>query len=276
MIATLERTGPAYLFCPGSRPEMFLKATAAADIAVFDLEDGVAEADKDRARAAVVDHLRDGGAGMVRINLASTERGLADALAVTQAGARLLLVPKVQSAADLSRIAAVTDAALIATIEDSRGVIALQEIVGHADVIAISWGPYDLAADMGLRAVRDSNDRLLPPIEFARNQLLIHAAAAGKPALDTVTSELNREDVLAVGAAEAALLGFHGKFAIHPRQVPLIRAAFVPDERELERSRRLVAAAAGGGAILFEGEMVDNPMLRRAQAIIAAAEALRR
>lgn len=273
MTQKIEESGPAYLFCPGNRPERFVKAIEVSDVAVLDLEDGVGEADKDMAREAVVRHMRADGRGMVRINLPGTDRGLADAESVARAGARLILLPKTESATEIDSVAKRCAATFIATIETARGLMALEEIAAHPSVAAISWGPYDLAADMGLRAVRDDSARLLPPLEFARNCVLIATAAAGKMALDTVTSELNREDVIAADATEAALLGFCGKFSIHPKQVPVIRAAFRPDDAEVERSRRMLDAAEGRGAVLFEGEMVDGPMLHRARGILAAANA---
>ena len=103
--------------------------------------------------------------------------------------------------------------------------------------------------------------------------MVVCVAAAGKIALDTVTTELDRDAVIRADAGEAALLGFRGKFAIHPKQVPVIRAAFRPDEVEVARSLRMLAAGEGRGAVLFEGEMIDEPMLRRARGIVAAAKA---
>ncbi|MFG1347765.1 CoA ester lyase [Xanthobacter autotrophicus DSM 431] len=267
--------GPALLFCPGDRPERFDKALAAADVAVLDLEDGVAATAKAQARELVANYLLARGPNRlaVRINNPASAEGQADAVAVHTAGVKLLLLPKTQGTEELDALAEIADCAFIASIETARGLLAVDRIVAHPRVVAVSWGPYDLAADLGLRAVRAAAGDLLPPLVHARNSLVFAAAAARKIALDTVTSELNDPAVVERDAGDGALLGFRGKFAIHPAQVPVIRNAYLPRQSEVERSRRMLAAAAGQGAFLFEGEMVDEPMLRRARLIIGAAEA---
>ncbi|SEF15510.1 citrate lyase subunit beta / citryl-CoA lyase [Rhizobiales bacterium GAS191] len=268
-----DSLGWALLFCPGDRPERFAKAGEAADIAVLDLEDGVAAARKDFAREAVTAHLSAHGADgyAVRINLPMTDRGRADAEAVGNAGVRLLLMPKTESVDELDVVANATRCELIATIETTRGLLAVEAIAAHPAVAAVSWGPYDLAADLGMRGVRDEAGALLSPLSYARSRMLIAAAAARKVALDTVTAELKDPAVIERDATEGALMGFRGKFAIHPAQVGPIRRAYRPTQAEVERSRRLLASIDGRGVFLFEGEMVDEPMIRRARAIVASA-----
>lgn len=267
---SLADTGPALLFCPGDRPERFKKAVAAADLAVLDLEDGVSAPNKDAARTAVCAFLAAGGRAAVRPNLPTTDRGRADIAALTATGASLLLLPKTETVAEIAEVAAMTDAALIASIETARGVLEMAQICAHPAVTGISWGPYDLAADMGAHAVRDGQGALLSPFAHVRNHLLVVAAAYGKTPIDTVTAELRDPGVIAADAAAGALLGFRAKFAIHPAQIAPIRAAYVPPEAEVARARRMLAEAGQGGALLFEGEMVDEPMLRRARRILAA------
>jgi len=241
---------------------------------VLDLEDGVAAAQKDVARVSVTVHISAKGADgyAVRINLPMTERGRADAEAVANAGVRLLLMPKTESIEELDLVASATSCELIATIETARGLLAVEAIAAHPAVRAVSWGPYDLAADLGMRGVRDEAGALLPPLAYARSRMLVAATAARKVALDTVTAELQDPTVIERDAAESALLGFSGKFAIHPAQVGPIRRAYRPPEVEVERSRRLLAAIDGRGVFLFEGEMVDEPMIKRARAIVALAQ----
>ncbi|SDR57969.1 citrate lyase subunit beta / citryl-CoA lyase [Rhizobiales bacterium GAS113] len=273
MQSVSDSLGWALLFCPGDRPERFAKAGEAADIAVLDLEDGVAAARKDFAREAVTAHLSANGADgyAVRINLPMTDRGRADAEAVGNAGVRLLLMPKTESVDELDVVANATRCELIATIETTRGLLAVEAIAAHPAVAAVSWGPYDLAADLGMRGVRDEAGALLSPLSYARSRMLIAAAAARKVALDTVTAELKDPAVIERDATEGALMGFRGKFAIHPAQVGPIRRAYRPTQAEVERSRRLLASIDGRGVFLFEGEMVDEPMIRRARAIVASA-----
>lgn len=270
MTDLLADTGPALLFCPGDRPERFAKAAEAADLAVLDLEDGVSAPNKDAAREAVCAFLAAGGRAAVRPNLPTTDRGRADIAALAAAGARLMLLPKTESANEIAAVAAQTDALLIASIETARGTLAMEAICAHPAVAAISWGPYDLAADMGAQAVRDAAGALLSPFAHVRDRLLVVAAAFGKLPIDTVTAELRDPAVITSDAAAGAMLGFRAKFAIHPAQVAPIRAAYAPPEDQVARARRMLDQAGQGGAALFEGEMVDEPMLRRARRILAA------
>ncbi|CAN1497630.1 CitE Citrate lyase beta subunit [Rhabdaerophilaceae bacterium] len=278
MTLTVNDLGPSLLFCPGDRPERFQKAVDAADHAILDLEDGAAPANRDMARDAVCAYLPQATKPtVVRINLPATARGMADAEAVLAAGAKLIMIPKVESVADIEAIAALGNAILIAIVESARGVEALTDILSHPAVAGITWGPYDLAADMGMRKVRDSDNRLLPPLELARNRLLIAAAAARKGAIDTVTVEVSNPDLMIREAREAADLGFFAKMCIHPKQVQIIRDGFRPTDAEITQARNLIAAgdAAGNGALLYEGEMVDEPILKRARKILQAAQARR-
>jgi citrate lyase subunit beta / citryl-CoA lyase len=269
----LEDFGPAVLFCPGDRPDRFQKAADAADNAILDLEDGAAPANRDMARDAIVAFLQQNDALVaVRINHPTTARGLADAEAVLAAGARILLLPKTESAKEIDAVAALGESALIATIESARGAQAMREILAHPAVWAVSWGPYDLAGDMGMRRVRDDHHRLLTPLATVRDLLIVNAAAERKIAIDTVTAEIRNLDLLVREAEEAASLGFQAKLSIHPSQIPGIRSAFRPSDAEVDHARRMIEASAGLGAFSFEGEMVDEPILRRARRVIAAAE----
>lgn len=273
--------GPALLFCPGDRPERFSKAIAAADVAVLDLEDGVHAAGKDAARAAVVAHLGQSPAGVVvRINHPSTARGRDDARAVLAAGCHNLLLPKTETPEEIAAITALAPATggrpvgLIVTIETSRGLARLRDILAMPGVTAVSWGPYDLAANIGARDVRDTAGNLLSVLALARDQILLAAAAAVVAALDTVTTELRDAGLIRRDAAHAAQLGFVGKFAIHPTQTAPIREAFRPRPEDVARSRQLIAAQEGQGAYLFDGEMVDEPILNRARRLVALHERL--
>lgn len=272
MRSILDAIGWALLFCPGDRPERFSKAMEAADIAVLDLEDGVAADAKDVAREAVVAFLARAGGAAVRVNHPATERGMADIRAVWAAGAKLLLLPKTEGVDELDAVAkAAPGCELIATIETAQGALLAEAIARHPAVAAMSWGPYDLAANLGMRAVRDSAGQLLPPLVDARNRLLLSAAAARISALDTVTAELQDPSVITHDAETGAMLGFRGKFAIHPSQIAPIRTAYRPTARQVERSKRLLASVDGRGVFIFEGEMVDEPMLQRARSIVEAA-----
>lgn len=273
--------GPAILFCPAERSERFEKAVAASDTAAIDLEDGTAASAKDSARAAVLSFLKASPHQvMVRINHPTTQRGLDDAASVMAAGCRTLLLPKTESGAEIDAVrslhSAPKDLKIFVTIETARGVLALSEILERPGVAACSWGPYDLAADMGFQEVRDPDNQFVTPILHLRNQIILAAAAARIPMFDTVTTELRDSSILAQAAHEAARFGMRGKFSIHPSQVKVIRTAFRPTTAEVERCKRLLAAIPAEGAFLFEGEMIDEPIIRRAQHTIAQAEQARR
>jgi citrate lyase subunit beta / citryl-CoA lyase len=168
--AALHTLGPALLFCPGDRPERFAKARAAADNPVLDLEDGVGAANKATARAAVASFVKEAPERtIVRINRPLTELGREDARVIAAAGARTVLLPKTETGAEIAALRQAgggrADLAVIATIETARGVLALGDILAQEGVVAVSWGPYDLAADLGLAAVRHPDGRYLGPIE---------------------------------------------------------------------------------------------------------------
>lgn len=276
MSESVDILGPALLFCPGTRPDRFDKALQAADQAVIDLEDAVGLADKDSALAnALAFVARARARTIVRANRPVTDRGRNEIAALAAAGAPRILLPKVESGAEVdAALAQGRSAALqfIVTIETAKGVVALPEILSRPKIAGISWGPYDLAADTGLRSVRDGEGRFLSPIAHARDQMLLHAAARRVPVFDTVTTELGDPAQIARDVADAVTLGFMGKFAIHPSQVPVIRAAFIPTATDVERSRRMLSAAGDKAVFLFDGEMVDEPILRRARHIVALAD----
>lgn len=264
--------GPALLFCPGERPERFDKAAAAADMPVLDLEDGTAPANKETARAHVRDYVADAGRDVVvRINHPTSALGRADIEALRGTGLRRLLLPKTESSTEIATVLSAWggDMRLIVTVETAKGLTALSSILSHLCVEGVGWGPYDLAADMGARSVRDASGRLRSPFRHARDRLLIEAAASGVAAYDTVTVELADPAVTRRDSMDAAELGFAGKFCIHPSQVATIRDAFRPSAEQAAWAQRLLAGFGDSGAALFEGEMVDEPILRRARRILS-------
>ncbi len=269
--------GPALLFCPGDRPDRFEKALAAADVAVLDLEDGVGALRKDAALAAVTAFLAQGQERViVRVNPPLTERGRAEIAAVVEAGAGTLLLPKTQSNEEIDAVLAAVPAgktvSLIPSVENVKGALAVESFLGRPEIAGLGWGPYDIAADLGLLAVRDETGAFLSPILQLRDRMLCMAALAGVAVYDSVTTEYSNTALLERDLHEAVELGMVGKFSIHPSQTAPIRAAFVPDRAEVERYRRMLDADVDGGAFAFEGEMVDGPILRRARRVVAVAE----
>ena len=271
----IELHGPALLFCPGHRPDRFAKALAAADMAILDLEDATPADRKDEARANVVAALAEHGASriIVRINAPVTDAGRADVDALVGTGCRWVMVPKAEDPAVLAEVAAAGGFALLAIAETARGARRLDAVAATPGVAALMWGSEDLTADLGGRSSRDDAGAHLPHVTHVRGELLLAAAAAGAHAVDGVWLDLDDLDGLAREAREAALMGYRAKAAVHPAQVPVIRAAFAPTDDELARARRVLEAAEAGdgGALRAEGRMIDEPLLRQARAIIAAA-----
>lgn len=264
--------GPALLFCPGERPERFDKAVRAADAAVLDLEDGTAPANKQAARGHVRDFVTATSSDvLVRINHPTTREGMSDVEALRGTGLTRLLLSKTESLEEIAAVVAAWggDLRLIVTIETAKGLTTLPTLLSHPCVEGVSWGPYDMAADIGARSVRDAGGQLRSPFRHARDRLLIEAAACGVAVYDTVTVELADPEITRRDSEEAAELGFVGKFCIHPSQIETIRAAFRPSEEQVAWAERLLAGFGDKGAVLFEGEMVDEPILRRARRILA-------
>jgi citrate lyase subunit beta/citryl-CoA lyase len=264
-----ELSGPALLFCPGDRPERFAKAAAAADMVILDLEDAVAPAAKDAARAAVRQAELDPARTIVRVNAASSGQQFADLAAVRASPFRFVMLAKAESTVELDRLEGFS---VIALCESARGVLAVEELAAHPSVVGLSWGAEDLVASLGGRSSRTPEGGYRDAARHARARVLIAAGAAGKPAFDAVHLDIGDEAGLAAEATDAAASGFAGSMCIHPRQVGTIRRAFAPSPEALAWARRLLSAAdaAGSGVFVVDGRMVDEPLLRQARRVVAA------
>jgi citrate lyase subunit beta/citryl-CoA lyase len=267
------------LFTPGDRPEMLRKAPATgADVLVFDLEDGVSPGDKARGREVVRSVLADPSFDpdaevVVRVNAGDAAE--ADVTAVLAGDVRLdaVMVPKVRGADDVEAVAARCRAAgrdlpVFAMVERAAGVLHAEAVAAAGATTALVFGADDLAADIGATRTREGSE-----VSHARQHVVLAAAAAGVDAVDTLYTRFDDEEGLHAEAALAARLGYDGKTAIHPRQVPVIHDAFAPDPAEVAWARRVLAARAETDAGVFEvdGEMVDAPHVARAEAVLDRA-----
>ncbi|MFC4010494.1 HpcH/HpaI aldolase/citrate lyase family protein [Nonomuraea purpurea] len=262
-----------WLYVPGDRPERFAKAAASgADVVIIDLEDAVAPARKDEARANAVAYLRERpaeGQVHVRINDLATARGREDLAAVGQL-ADGVRVPKVESAEVLDAIAG---APAYALLESAAGLVNARAIAAHPSVAGIALGEQDLAAEL---SITDEN-----AMNHLRLQAVIAAAAAGLPPVPmSVYPNVQDEAGLLASSRAGRALGLFGRTAIHPRQIPVIRRAFRPTEEEAARAAEIVEAAraaeqAGLGAVaLPDGRFVDAPIVARARRTVALARRL--
>lgn len=272
--------GRSVLFTPGDRPEMLRKAPATgADVIVFDLEDAVAPGRKAEAREAVAEVLADpefDPACEVRVR-ANPE--FEDDLAVLErARPDGLMLPKAASGAD---VAALDERVrehggslpVLALIESARGVLAAPEIAAHEATDALAFGAEDLAADLGATRTEEGTEVL-----YARERVVIAASAADCGAIDTVYTTIDDREGLAEETRFAAGLGYDGKMAIHPAQVGPINQAFSPDPEEVEWARRVLEARERAeredrGVFRVDGEMIDAPLIARAERIVDRADA---
>jgi len=273
------------LFAPATLPDVADKlARSAPDIAVIDLEDAVPESGKSEGRAAAaaaLDRCADDGPPMfVRINPVGSPWWREDAALAAHAAVSGVVVPKLERSGHVEALAkqlraeGVERPRVIAGIETARGVLDVRRLL-RAPVAAVYFGAEDLIADVGGRRTEDGDEVL-----FARSQVALAARVAGLAAIDQAVVALGDEERFRSDAATGAALGYAGKLCIHPSQVAWANRAFEPTAEEVDRSRRLLAAyeaAArnGAGAVRFEGQMVDAPMVEHAQRLLAASEAKR-
>ncbi len=261
----VTRSPRSWLFAPGHNEKLLrLVFDAGADVVLLDLEDAVPPEMKDRARAMVAEAAASRRC-WVRVNKAHSETcaGDLDALAGTVLGLR---IPKVESAGDVAWVAErAPDIPLDCTIESARGVIAAFDIASAPACALLSYGGLDLAVDLGISSGEQET-------LFARSYLVTAARAAGKPPPSDGVHPLLEDDTGLRREAEAARrLGFFGKSAIHPRQLPIIHEVFAATPEELAWATRVLAAfeKSGGAATRTEdGEFVDLPVAERARRVM--------
>jgi citrate lyase subunit beta/citryl-CoA lyase len=280
------------LFVPGDSEKKLEKGLACgADALIIDLEDSVAAERKAEARAVAAAFIRAhrGAPGrprlFLRVNALATGQTDADLDGVIGAHPDAVVLPKAEGGVTVQHLAAkiavreaeggLPDGAIqiiaIAT-ETGRGVFQLGTYAGASRrLIGLTWGGEDLSADIGAEANRLSDGSYADPYRLARALTLMGAAAAEVDAIDSVYTSFRDEAGLR-GECEAARRdGFVAKMAIHPAQVPVINAVFMPDEALIARARAIVAAfdaRPGVGVIGLDGEMLDMPHLKRAERLL--------
>ncbi|MDB5655904.1 MAG: Citrate (pro-3S)-lyase [Tardiphaga sp.] len=273
------------LFVPGSRPELFAKAShSAADAISFDLEDAVAPGRKQEARLAVAAFLRDAPAKpdqllVVRVNAVGTPLFEDDMTAITAGRLDLINLPMVEEPAAIVEAATLLDrldpagrVRLLINIETPKSVRRAAELAtAHPRVAALQLGYADLLEPSGI----DRHDAAA--LAFLRVAVRLAAAEARIPAYDGAYAVVKNAEGYRVECEAARQHGFAGKSCIHPTQIALANQIFMPSAAEIARARRIVAAAAearakGVGAYLVDGQMIDPPFLASAEAILALAE----
>lgn len=268
------------LYAPANRPDRVAKALAAgAHIVVVDLEDAVPATEKDAARDGLVEAIATRGDG-VRVQVRINARGTAWHDADLRAVARLpdeveVRVPKVESADD---VAAVRDRVpgrrVHALIETALGVENALEIA-RSGVSSLGLGEADLRSQLGLPRGAEGD----PGLSWQRSRVVNAAAAAGLvPPLMSVYTNVRDADGLRRSCLEGRAVGFLGRSAIHPAQLPVIREVFAPEPDEVRRAQETVARVGGSGPdaggvyVLDDGSFLDAAMVAGARRAIAIAE----
>lgn len=259
-----------WLYVPADRPDRVDKALAGeADVVIVDLEDAVAPENKGAARAATVALLATPQPRVeIRLNDVRTPYGQADlhALGSLLSGTAGVRLPKVESADEVRWIAdAVPGVPLRPIIESALGLERAFEIATASPAVAgIGLGEADLRADLG---VTDEAG-----LAWARSRIVVAARAAGLPApAQSVFTNIRDLDGLAASCAQGRAMGFRGRAAIHPIQLPVIAAAYRPTRDEIAAALEVVSAADQGAVALADGRFVDEAVVRQARRVLTDA-----
>ncbi|AOR73315.1 citryl-CoA lyase [Burkholderia stabilis] len=268
----------SFLFVPATRPERIAKALdSAADCIVIDLEDAVAMDAKDAARAQLAQHLplltqEQRARTVVRVNAVGTPWHDADIALLRDWASQgvVVMLPKAEDADALRRVAQqLGDAArIVALIESLAGLDAADALARDPQVARLAFGHLDFQLDLGMRASAEE-----PELAFARNALVAASRRARLPApIDGVTVRTDDAERLAADARRARAFGFGGKLCIHPAQVAGVNDALGYSDDEHAWARRVIDEAGkhGGAVFSLDGRMVDLPVIRAAEAIVAS------
>jgi len=279
------------MFVPGNNPAMVKDAGIfGADSIMFDLEDAVSLSEKDAARYLVYEALQTVDYGrselVVRINGLDTPFYRNDIKAMVKAGIDVIRLPKVETAdmiRDLEGLVAEAEIEfgreigtthLMAAIESARGVVNANEIARSSErMIGIALSAEDYTTDMKTHRYPDGQELL-----YARNVILHAARAAGIAAFDTVFTDLNDEAGFKRETELIHQLGFDGKSLINPRQIDMVNQVYQPLKKEIVTAQNVIAAIEnakqkGSGVISMNGQMVDRPVVLRAERVMRLAKA---
>ena len=270
------------LFVPGDRPERMEKALGlGADALILDLEDSVAPSAKAVAREAVRTFVAAAPTRpmlFVRVNPLDGEEFARDLAALDGVPLAGVVLPKAEGGASVAALTGRLPGdyrVLPVASETPAAVFQLGSFGMVADrLVGVTWGAEDLPAAIGAASAREPDGSYTDPYKMVRALTLFGAHAAGVAAIETVYPDFRDTDGLAAYAGRGRRDGFSGMMAIHPAQVPVINAAFSPDETELAHARAVVelfAANPGAGALQLDGRMVDAPHLKAAQRLLAMA-----
>ena len=274
------------LYMPAANERALEKAKGiSTDAIIFDLEDAVSPDSKDIARAQAVAAVNSGEYGKreltIRCNALATPWGHADVAAAAKACVSAVVIPKINSVAEVDEVSAALDAAgapkemmIWAMIETPTAIFDCREIAAHPRVPVLIMGTNDLAKELRAAQV-PSRAPLYPSLHMA----LLAAREAGKTILDGVYNDIKNADGFREECVQGLQMGFDGKTLIHPDQVGIANDVWSPTEAEVTHAREVIAAfdealAAGKGVVQLNGRMIENLHVDNARRAIAIAEAI--
>jgi citrate lyase subunit beta/citryl-CoA lyase len=293
----------SWMFVPGHRQKMIDKALGLQlDAIMLDIEDGVAESEKDTARRLIAESLDrvakdlEGPnplttpARYVRINSVGHARMHADLDAVIRPGLEGLVIPKIETVDQVRIVEGILDkresgagmeqgsTRLLVAIESPLGLINAYAIAGCSPrIIGLIFGAEDYGKEIGLPFQREGEAR---DMLYPRAELVVAATAAQVQCVDGVWPDFGDIEGLSSYALQARRLGYTGMSLIHPGQIDAINAAFTPTPEEVDYCQQVVAAfeeatARGDGSIAFGGQLIDPPIVERAIRTLELAESLK-
>ncbi|MFC6206833.1 citrate (pro-3S)-lyase subunit beta [Levilactobacillus tongjiangensis] len=286
-----ERLRRTMMFVPGNNPAMVKDAGIyGADSIMFDLEDSVSLPEKDAARVLVYEALQTQDYGnaelVVRVNGQDTPFYDNDVKAMVKAGIDVIRLPKAESPEMVEKLDQDIAAAekqfgreagsthLMAAIESAKGVLRAADIAASSDrMIGIALSAEDYTTDMKTHRYPDGKE-----LEFARNMVLHAARAAGVAAFDTVFTNMDDTEGFYRETEYIHQLGFDGKSLVNPRQIPMVNKVYEPKAAEIKNAKNVInaiqeAKLKGSGVISMNGQMVDRPVVLRAQRVMSLAKA---
>ncbi|MFF5229933.1 HpcH/HpaI aldolase/citrate lyase family protein [Dactylosporangium sp. NPDC000521] len=265
----LIETARSWLFVPASRPALFDKAAASgADVVILDLEDAVASPQKAAARNHAVDWIAGGNTAAVRINAADSSQHLDDVDALVGLTALAAVIVPMAASSDVLRSLHERlgpEVALVPQVETATGLVGVHDLAKARGVVRMAFGHLDFAFDVDASPSSQA-------MTLARSTLVLASRAAGRVGpIDSVTTSLDSETDVSEDATFARSLGFTAKLCIHPKQVAPVNHAMSPTADDVAWASEVVNRASSGAAIRIRGQMIDRPVLARAQRILRVA-----
>jgi citrate lyase subunit beta/citryl-CoA lyase len=275
------------LYMPGANERALEKAKGIpADALIFDLEDAVSPDAKPEARDRVCAAHAAGGYGLrevvIRVNGLDTPWGADDLQAAGQAGPDAVLVPKIDSAAEIAEVERRLEAAgapdrtrIWAMLETPTGILDARHIAAASERLTVLvLGTNDIAKELHAEQVPGRQ-----PLLHALSSCLLAARAAGKVVLDGVYNDIQDADGFEAECVQGRALGFDGKTLIHPSQVEPCNRVFAPNDDEVDQAREVIAAfaeaeAAGKGVVTVNGRMIEHLHVENARRALAISEAI--